>query len=428
MIVNRAYKTELDPTLLLIVLMRKFGGTARLAYNWALKRVDERISQPNAMALHKEWNAWKYENLPWIREISKCPPHQAFIDLSNAFHRWFDYLRKVKLGIPCQEVGRPTLKKKSRWSCDFSVGGGTKDRGHVIVEEGRVKLPRLGWIRLKERGYIPAGRHTVAHVSQVAGRWFVSIPVQIEVPDPVQSDGPILGIDLGVKTLAICSDGIIYENPKALEKNLEKLAELERRKDGQVKGSGRWRRSAKKISKLNWRIANKRRDAAHKVSSAVVKTKPSAIVMEGMSVADLLAESTDQDKNRRNQDAGMGQLRQFVEYKSRWAGILFVKADRYYPSTQRCSACGNVKKGAEKMTLADRVYVCKIEECGHRQERDANAAENLRQYGEHGWTSETWGHEDLKLFTASSAGCARRSQSSDWNKREPVNTMAYSYV
>lgn len=429
MIIHKAYKTELAPTNVIAGKMRMFAGAARYAWNWALARINDRTSKPNQIELHKEWNVWKKENAPWTKEVSKCPPHQAFIDISNAFARWFDCARKKKAGIPSHEVGHPKFKKKSRWSCKFTIGGGTKQRGHVIVNNGRVYLPKLGWIKLKEKGYIPVGRHTVAHVSQQAGRWFISVPVQVEVPDPVQPDGDVLGIDPGVKTGAACSDGTKFENPKALERKLAKLAELEKKKSQQIKGSNRRNGTNKKISKLHWRIANVRRDAAHKASAAVVKTKPSTIVIESLSVADMLVESTDHGLNRRNSDAGMSQFASFVEYKSKWNGIEFVRADRYYPSTQRCSACANIKTGAEKLTMRDRIYVCHIQGCSHAQDRDENAAQNLKQYGLFGWTPDTWRSENEKLFTASSAGCARRSLLLSETKRELANMVeVYNYV
>lgn len=292
-------------------------------------------------------------------EVSKCAMQESLRDLERAFKNFF---RGCKEGT---HIGFPHFKSKSKGIGSFRLTGTIK------VEDHRIQLPRLGWIRLKEHGYIPNDRHILsATVSEQAGRWFVSVLVNESV-EPQKTTGEVIGIDLGIKTLATCSDGTTYDNPKALAKYEKKIKRLQRHmQKRQQKGSNRRKRTARKIAKLWMRVTNIRKDAVQKATSEIVKTKrPTLIVLEDLNVKGMvknhcLAKSI--------HDAAMRQFRTAIEYKQSWAGGEVEYAPRFYPSSKTCSGCGAVK---EELGLEERVYVCY--NCGMEKDRDLNAAINL---------------------------------------------------
>jgi len=221
MLIQRAYKTQLDPNKVQITRLLKHAGCARFAYNWGLGQV-KAGEKPNAMALHRTLNAIKTTDFPWMYDCSKASPQEALRDLQKAFTNFFAGRTKF-----------PAFKKKSDGIGSFRLTGTIK------VEAKRIQLPRLSWLRLREADYIPQDAHILsATVSEQAGRWYVSILVKEEV-EQVKLKDDTLGIDLGIKTLASCSDGTSYENPKALAKYEEKLKRLQRKQSRQQKGSNR---------------------------------------------------------------------------------------------------------------------------------------------------------------------------------------------
>jgi putative transposase len=224
MIVHKGYKTELDPNNKQITQFKKHCGIARYAYNWALDRISKRTSKPNAISLHREWNTWKKENIPWWDEQSKCAPQESFRDLQKAFKNFFDKCKKRKKGKFKGKCGYPKFKSKRGNKHRFRL------TGSIIIENHRIKLPRIGWIRLKEHGYIPVDAHILsATVSQRANRWFVSIQVKETAQEHINNSTEINGCDVGIKTLITNSDGITVGNPKPLRKNLKRLARTQRR-------------------------------------------------------------------------------------------------------------------------------------------------------------------------------------------------------
>jgi len=272
--IQRAYKTELKPNNKQRTALLKHAGSARFAYNWGLNQVQEKTSKPNAMQLHRELNARKKEEFPWMYEVSKCAMQESLRDLEKAFKNFFRGCKESK------KVGFPQFKSKSKGIGSFRLTGTIK------VESRRMRLPRLGWIRLKEADYLPTDKHILsATVSERAGRWFVSVLVNEEV-EPQQTSGEVLGIDLGVKSLATCSDGMSYDNPKALHKYEKKIKRLQRHMmKRQQKGSRRRKLTQQKIAKLWMKISNIRTDSIQKATTDIVKTKrPSVVVLEDLNV------------------------------------------------------------------------------------------------------------------------------------------------
>jgi len=362
MLIQRAYKTELKPNNKQRTALLKHAGSARFSYNWALNRVQEKTSKPNAMQLHRELNARKKENFPWMYEVSKCAMQESLRDLEKAFKHFF---RGCKEG---KKIGFPKFKSKSKGIGSFRL------TGTINVESRRVKLPRLGWLRIKESDYLPTDKHILsATILEKAGRWFVSILVNEEI-QPQEMASEKMGIDLGVKTLATCSDGTAYANPKALAKHEKKIKQLQRHMmKRQQKGSGRRKNTQRKIARLWMKISNIRTDSIQKATTDIVKTKrPSVVILEDLNIKGMvknhcLAKSV--------HDACMRQFRTTLEYKQKWAGGEVEYADRFYPSSKTCSKCGNVKS---ELGLDKRVYECY--NCGESLDRDLNAAINLSGY------------------------------------------------
>lgn len=246
--VTRGYKTELDLNNEQITACLKHAGAARWAYNWGLSRYEAEYKAgrktPNAQSLHRELNALKQTDLPWMYEVSKCAPQEALRDLEKAFKHFFRKVALKKQGKWKRKCGYPKFKSKKKGIGSFRLTGA------IHVDEGHVQLPRLGKLRLKEKGYIPVIGVKIlsATVSEQAGRWFVSVQVEEEQPKPTLAPGHTIGVDLGVKVLATLSDARVVENPKALRSNLKKLRRLSRRHSRKQKGSKNRAKATRKLA------------------------------------------------------------------------------------------------------------------------------------------------------------------------------------
>jgi transposase len=442
MLITRGYKTELDLNNQQITACKKHAGVARFAYNWGLKRKQEDYRQTgrsiSAMELHRELNALKQTDFPWMYECSKSAPQEALRDLDNAFSHFFRRCQLKKEGQWKGKAGYPRFKTKRKGLGSFRLTGA------INVYEKAIDLPRLGRLRLKEGGYLPtSGVHILcATVSEEAGRWFVSVQVEEEAPEPLAATGHPIGVDLGIKTLAQCSDGMAIENPKALRRELKRLKRLHRRLSRKQKGGKNRAKARLRLARKYARVAHIRRDALHKGTSrltrarlskeeraaraaeiaaslpepkAKVKPRKGKRAQAGQATqapplpekvakrvkqkqvkrhlrfptqADaalrprvVVLEDLNVEGMKRNRtlalsisDVGMGEFRRQMEYKTMWQGETFLLADRWYPSTKKCSACGNVK---EDMDLSERIYVCEKPECGLILDRDLNAARSL---------------------------------------------------
>ena len=363
MLVRKAYRYELDPNNSQRSTLFQHAGVARFAYNWGLEQRimryknsqgDERFT--NAMRQHKDLNALKKTAFPWMYECSKCAPQEALRNLHRAFK---NYYRGLKSG---QKVGFPRFKRKG-------IRDSFRLTGIIRFEERKLQLPRIGKVRIKEkREKYHNGRILSITVTRRADRWFVSVTVVEEVPDPNPINGPSVGVDLGIKTLATLSDGTTFANPRAMRIQLRKLRRLSRALSRKKKGSKNRERARLKLAKLHLRIFNIRQDTLHKLTTYLAKSH-SRIVIEDLGVSGML-------KNRRLARAiaevGFYEFRRQLEYKCRWYGAQFIIAPRTYPSSKKCSRCGHKKKS---LSLSEREYEC--EQCGLRIERDLNAALNL---------------------------------------------------
>jgi putative transposase len=365
--VVRGYKTELDLNNEQRTACLKHAGTSRFAYNWGLVRSQEVYrttgKRPNAMALHKELNARKPSEFPWMYEVSKCAPQEALRDLDNAYKHFFRRVERKSQGKYQGKLGFPRFKKKSKGIGSFRLTGSIK------VFSDAVQLPRLGRLHMHEYDFIPTDAKVLsATVSEQAGRWFVSIQVEEEQEKPNPLATSAIGVDLGIKPLATLSDGKAFANPRALQHAQKRLRRLERQKSRRKLGGTNRKKTCKKLAKQHARIANIRKHAAHKLSTYLCKNH-ALVAIEDLNTAGML-------KNHKLaqavSDSNFGEIRRQLEYKSSWHGTHLVTIDRFYPSSKTCSACGWID---EDQDLSDRTFIC--QECGLVIDRDLNAAINI---------------------------------------------------
>jgi len=405
--ITRGYKVEIDPNNKQRTLMLQCAGVARWAWNWGLERriheYEETGKSSNAIEQHRQLNALKKTEYPWLYNFSKCIPQEALRDLDKAFQGFF---RRVKRG---KKPGFPKFKSRKQGIGSFRLTGA------IRVEERRIRLPRIGWLRLKEHGYIPADAHILSvTVSERAGRWFVSVQVREEI-DVTPAIGEPIGVDLGIKDMAVLSDGRRFENPKPLRKAQRRLRRLQRELARRKKGSRNREKTRAKLAKQHARIANIRRDALHKATTAITarakpdSQRPSVIAIEDLNVSGMLQ---NHHLARAILDVSFSEFRRQIEYKAAWSGSEVFVADRFFPSSKTCHVCGTINNN---LTLSDRVWTC---DCGAALDRDVNAAINLRNLAIRTVSSTgtgLWANacgEDVRLAYASNlveAGTERQS-------------------
>jgi IS605 OrfB family transposase len=392
--IQRAYKTELDLNDQQITACRKHAGAARWADNWGLARKQEAYratgTSPSAIDLHRELNARKQTDVPWMYEVSKCAPQEALRNLDTAFAHCFRRATLTQRGTLRGKAGYPTRKSKKRGL------GGFRLTGAIVVFPGVIQLPRLGRLRLKERGYLPTAANILsATVREQAGHWYVSVLVEQEYVVP-RNHGPVVGVDLGIKALATLSDGAVEPNPCHVKHRLRKIKCCQRAVSRKPTGSHNRRKAAQRLGRLHRTVANQRANTLHQFTSRLAKTK-SVVVIEDLNVAGML-------KNHHLAqaigDVGFGEFRRQLAYKAAWFGCRVVVASRWEPSSKTCSGCGWVD---EDLALSDRVFHCQNPGCGLVMDRDLNAAINLAQLAGSSSDSQNAGGEG-------SAGLGREAQ------------------
>jgi len=388
-----AVRVALDPTPAQDRALRSHAGAARVAFNWGLARVKANLSQREAEKSHaiaeadltpyvdwsfyglrKAWNAAKDTVAPWWAENSKEAYATGLERLARALKNWSTSRAGKRKGA---KVGFPRFRSKHRAvpSVRFTTGA-------IRASGATATLPVLGRVKLHEdtTARLASARIVSATVRFERGRWFVSFTVAQDVqrPAPMRPDD-VIGIDLGIKTLAVLSDGTQIPNPRHLGTALRKVRRAARtvcrrqgpdRRTGQ-RPSNRWRRASARLGDLQGQVADQRKDAIHKLTTNIARTY-GTVVVEDLFVAGMV-------KNRRLArhvaDASFAEIRRQLAYKIEWHSGTLIVADRWFASSKTCSGCGAVKA---KLTLSERTYVCDV--CGIVMDRDANAARNLAQY------------------------------------------------
>lgn len=371
--VRRGYKVELDLNNEQRTACLKHAGCSRFAWNWGLAKKQEAYKQtgkmPTAVDLHKELNALKKTDYPWMYDVSKCAPQEALRDLDAAYKHAY---RRVKEGKRGKKVGWPRFKSRKK------AIGGFRLTGSIHIFEDSIQLPRLGTVRLKEQGYLPVGAKVAqATITEKAGRWYVSVQQEQACGEIATGDSPAIGIDLGIKALATCSDGSVHENPKALRTSLKRMQRLSRQHSRKQKGSKNRAKAKGKLARLHARIAHIRQNALHQATTAIV-TKATSQRARCLSIEDLNVSGMLKNKrlSRAIADVGLYEFRRQLTYKAEAVGLPIRVVSRWYPSSKTCSCCGWID---EQQTLSDRTFVC--QQCGVVLDRDYNAACNLATLG-----------------------------------------------
>ena len=373
----KSFKTEISPTLEQKAKINKTIGTCRYVYNFYLTHNKELYDKGEKFMSGKSFSVWlNNEYLPnnpdklWIKEVSSKSVKKSIEDGCAAFTKFFKH-----------QSGYPNYKKKDKSDVKmYFVKNNPKD---CACERHRINIPTLGWVKLKEKGYIPTTKDgwkiKSGTVSKKAGRYYVSALVEIPDNKITKNSSEGIGIDLGLKDLAIISNGKTFKNinksgkVKKLEKQLRREQRcLSRKYENLKKGESTQKNIQKqklKVQKLYHRIDNIRTDYINKTIAEIVKTKPSYITIEDLNVKGMM-------KNRHLSKTVAAQkfyeFRAKLQVKCNENGIELRVVDRWYPSSKICHCCGCIKKD---LRLSDRIYRCS---CGYVEDRDLNAALNLK--------------------------------------------------
>ena len=390
-----SHRIELVPNNKQKTYFRKAFGCARLAYNWGLAEWQRRYKEGekcSAISLNNAFNAIKKEQYPFVYEVTKYACAQSFRNLEKAYKKFFEDLKK---GI----ISHPHFKRKKDNQGSFymtevklsEVNTNSKRfKKMPHNQEGKrqyLKVPNLGCVKMTQRLRFNGKINSVV-ISQQGDRYFASFSMQITEEEyrrthphaSLPKEEQCAGIDLGIKSALVLSDGIAVENPKPLKEHLRKIKRLSRQLDKRthartkqerlsgVKKSENYKKLSVKLSNAQRKVANIRRDFTQKVTT-ILTTHYAHIALEDLNVKGMvrnhrLAQSVS--------DVSFGELRRQIEYKAELNGVTITKADRFYPSSKTCSRCGNIK---QDLKLSDRTYRC--DKCGAVIDRDYNASLNL---------------------------------------------------
>jgi len=369
-----ALKVRLEPNNKQKGKLFQSAGVARWAYNWTLAKQEENYKNGGKFIfdgdLRKELTQLKKtEELKWLNNYSNNITKQAVKDACDAYYKFFNKFSD-----------KPKFKSRKRSPPKFY-----QDTEKIKFKNGKVRLEKIGWVRLSEKDRIPEGvKYTNPRVKFDGVHWYVSVGIEAE-QKAVELSNESIGIDVGIKNLAVCSNiDTPFKNinkSKKVRKLEKKLRRLQRKVSNKYEKNKEGRSYVKisnivklerNIRKLHRRLDNIREDNMHKVTAAIAKTKPSRVVMENLNVSGMM-------KNKHLSKAiakqGLYRFKQTMQYKCSKYGIEFVEVDKWFPSSKTCSECGYVKN---KLSLSEREFRCEC--CGISIDRDKNAAVNLSRY------------------------------------------------
>lgn len=363
----RGYRYRLYPTKDQIVLLNKTFGCCRYVYNWALKTKDTEYKTNNnslsSFDLMKLMKTQLKSQFEWLKEVNSQSLQQSIHNLDTAYTNFFRNPKKV---------GFPQYKKrrnKQSFQCPQ----------HCTVDfiKGTIYIPKVK--------YIPAVLHrrfngtvkTVTISKTPSGEYYASVLVDtnmVELPLKEVNPNTSIGIDLGIKSLAVCSNGKTYENQHNLKNSLNRLALYQKRLSKKEKGSSNYNKTRIKVAKVHETIANKRRDYLHKITYELTHdSQVCTICVEDLNVKGM---TKNHHLSQSINDASFGLFLTILEYKCKWYGINYIKIDRFAPSSKTCCKCGYINK---TLKLSDREWVCP--HCGTTLDRDFNAAINIKNIG-----------------------------------------------
>ena len=371
--------------------LKKSCGVARFAYNWGLAEWQNQYKnggKPNRFNLDKQFNSIKKQEFPFVCEVSKCCSQIAFANLGKAYKNFFD--RRAKF---------PRFKKKGI----HDSFGLANDVFHV--DGKRIKLAKMSPMRMAEPlrfdGKIMSGT-----ISRVADKWYISIAVEVRRDLTLPKTGKCVGVDLGVKDIAITSDGYKFANPRWIHKSEKKLKRLQRELARRQRTSKRRERTRLRLARQHDRVANQRKDWLHKITTYLVR-KYDVIALENLNVRGM---TKNHSLAKAITNVSFGEFNRQIEYKAQMYGKQIYRVDRFFPSSKTCSACGCVQ---EKMPLHVREWTCP--DCGAHHDRDINAATNLLR-------------QAMSEVTRGERSALVISEISDVTKLDSLNRESYKFI
>jgi len=359
---NRAYKYRLYPSEEQCIFLAKSFGCCRFIYN---KMLSDKITAYNENGTMLKCTPAQYKKeFPWLKEVDSLALANVQLDLEQAYKAFFT---QKKTGFP-----KFKSRKRSRRSYTTNLVN-----GNIAVKEKSIRLPKAGEIRAVVHRTAPEGYRlkSVTVSQEPSGEYYASVLYEYEAVEnqavSEKEDPEILGIDFAMHGLGVMSDGSRCEYPGYYRKASERLARAQRRLSHCEKGSRGYEKQRKRVAARHQRVKNQRKDFQHKLSHKLTE-KYDVIVIEDL---DMKAMSQCLNFGKSVMDNGYGQFVGMLEYKLREKGGKLIRISRYYPSSKRCSRCGEVKK---ELKLSERIYRCA---CGNEMDRDVNAAINIREEG-----------------------------------------------
>lgn len=365
----------------------QFANAARFIYNWTISKERDSYKDGNgfisSFSLRKELTQLKKtEEYLWLRDISNIVLKQAVEDACDAYLRFFKGYSK----FPKFKSRKSSVLSfyQEYWKIKFS---GTHVKLEKISLSRKKNKRQLNWIRLAEHDRIPTeARYSNPRIKFDGLNWWITVGVECEDKEPKSLSNDGIGIDLGIKDLAVCSDGVVYKNINKTQK-IKKLEKQKRRLQRSVSRSYENNKKGTKYCKTNnvikkeklllksiRRITNIRWNYLHQTTTEIIKREPSFICIEDLNVKGMMK---NRHLSKAIQDQGFHGFRSQIEYKAKWNNIPVIIADKFFPSSKLCSHCGSIKRD---LKLSDRIYKC--EECGNTIDRDYQAALNLKHYGD----------------------------------------------
>ena len=335
------------------VFLKKSCGVARFVYNWGLAEWQKQYKtggKPNYLKLKKQFNGIKQAEFPFVCEVSKCCAETAFLNLGKAYKNFFDKRAKY-----------PKFKKKGIHD-SFGL-----DNLNFQIEGNHIKLAKMALMRMAEPLRFD-GKIMTGTVSRVADKWYISIAVEIQRELTLPKTGKYVGVDLGVKDIAITSDGYKFANSRWIHKSEKKLKRLNRELARRKRASKRRERTRLRLARQRNRITNQRKDWLHKITTYLIRSYD-VIALEDLNVRGMVK---NHNLAKAITNVAFGEFKRQIEYKAQMYGKQIYRVDRFFPSSKTCSVCGCVQ---EKMPLHIREWMCP--ECGAHHDRDINAATNL---------------------------------------------------
>jgi putative transposase len=361
----KVHKIALDINNVQATHLTRCAGTARFAYNWALSRWTEQykahlanpaLPKPSQQSLRRELNAIKREQFPWMLEVSKCVVQEAIIDLGRAYANFF-----------ARRAAAPIFHKRGVRD-SFRISS-----GFFKLDGKRIRLPHVGWLRLREELRFPGAKPLSVTISRRAARWYASVTCEVEeMPAPLRAPAKlkVVGIDVGLR--AFCdSYASFYELPRAYRRAEAKLRRLQQSLSGKQKGSANYRKQKQALAKTHAKVADIRSDFLHKLTTNLVRDND-IIVIEDLNVKGMIK---NHHLAKSISDAAFGEFRRQITYKCSESHKTLIVADRFFASSKLCSTCGAKTK---HLPLCVRSWKCSV--CGSEHDRDLNAAINLKHY------------------------------------------------